>query len=200
MNSDPHLKNLFINEKNKTMIGEPNPDYTFGFSIGGDYKNFYFWGTYSLGYVDRYNGAFTYPTHYDRRHNVNLVGSVYLGEDKEWQFDIRWNFGSGFPFTKTAGYYGKLPFANGINTDYTTSNEELGIQYDLINDGRLPTYHRLDVNLKRKFQLRETTFLEVDFSITNVYDRKNVFYFDRLEGKTVYQLPVLPSLGLTLIF
>lgn len=34
--------NGIINEKDKTMIGDPNPDYTFGFSIGGDYKNFDF--------------------------------------------------------------------------------------------------------------------------------------------------------------
>jgi hypothetical protein len=187
-------------ELKKDFVIETGKAYGIDMSIKYDYKNFYFWGTYSLGYVDRYNGAFHYPTHYDRRHNVNLVGSVFWGEDKQWQFDIRWNFGSGFPFTKTAGYYGKLTFANGINTDYTTSNEELGIQYDVINDGRLPTYHRMDVNLKRKIQLRETTFLEIDASVTNVYDRKNVFYFDRLKGETVYQLPVLPSLGLTLIF
>jgi len=169
-------------------------------SLKYDYKNFYFWGTYSLGYVNRYDGKITYPTHYDRRHNVNLVGSYTWGEDKQWQFDARWSFGSGFPFTKTGGFYGKVTFPQGINTDYTTTNEELGVIYDVINGGRLPTYHRLDINLKRKFQLRETTFLEFDISVTNVYDRKNVFYFNRLEHKVVYQLPVLPSIGMTLTF
>jgi TonB-linked SusC/RagA family outer membrane protein len=31
-----------INEADKTMVGDPNPDYTFGFSLGFDYKNFDF--------------------------------------------------------------------------------------------------------------------------------------------------------------
>ncbi len=31
-----------INEDDKTMIGDPNPDYTFGFSLGFDYKGFDF--------------------------------------------------------------------------------------------------------------------------------------------------------------
>ncbi|WP_159519609.1 SusC/RagA family TonB-linked outer membrane protein [Sunxiuqinia indica] len=31
-----------INEADKTMVGDPNPDYTFGFSFGFDYKNFDF--------------------------------------------------------------------------------------------------------------------------------------------------------------
>ncbi|MEI6574922.1 MAG: TonB-dependent receptor [Bacteroidota bacterium] len=187
-------------ELKKDFIIESGKATGIDMSIKYDYKNFYFWGTYSLGFVNRYDGQITYPTHYDRRHNMNVVGSYYWGDDKEWQFDVRWNFGSGFPFTKTAGYYGKQTFGQGINTNYTTANEEMGVLYDVINGGRLPTYHRLDVNLKRKFQLRETTFLEVDASVTNVYDRKNVFYFDRMKGQTVYQLPILPSLGITLIF
>ena len=69
-----------------------------------------------------------------------------------------------------------------------------------LNKGRLPTYHRLDLDAKRKFFFNERTTLEVDLGITNAYNRANVFYVDILTRETVNQLPILPSLGLTLSF
>ncbi|MFN8166589.1 MAG: hypothetical protein U0X76_10615 [Bacteroidia bacterium] len=30
---------------------------------------------------------------------------------------------------------------------------------------------------------------------TNVYDRDNIFYVNRLTGLRIYQLPVIPTLG-----
>ena len=37
-------------------------------------------------------------------------------------------------------------------------------------------------------------------TITNVYDRANVFYFNRATYQTINQLPILPSVGITLMF
>ncbi len=42
--------------------------------------------------------------------------------------------------------------------------------------------------------------LEVDLSVTNVYNRNNVFYVNLITSDVARQLPVLPSLGLTLSF
>jgi hypothetical protein len=81
-----------------------------------------------------------------------------------------------------------------------TENGQMGIQYADLNEGRLPTYHRLDFNVKRIFFLSETTKLQADFSVTNLYDRENVFYVNRISGDIVRQLPIMPSLGLTLSF
>lgn len=170
------------------------------FSIKLDLERFYFWAVYSLSYVNRYDGINHYVPHYDRRHNINLVGSVFFGEDKEWEFDARWNFGSGFPLTLLSGYFGKLSFSDGISSDYTTANEELYMIYDSPNEGRLSTYHRLDVNLKRKIQFTEESTLEIDLSVTNVYNRKNIFYVAPITNERVYQLPVLPSLGVNFSF
>ena len=163
-------------------------------------KKFYFWAVYSYAFVNKYDGITHYVPHYDRRHNINLVGSVFLGENNEWEFDARWNFGTGFPFTLTQGNYGRITFTDGINTDYTASNEDLALIYGNLNEGRLPTYHRLDINVKRKFQLSEESFLEFDFSVTNVYDRKNLFYVNRITNTIVYQLPMLPSFGVNWTF
>jgi hypothetical protein len=104
-------------------------------------------------------------------------------------------FGSGFPFTQTQGYYEKYNFQQGIGTDYTAANGQLGIIYAQINRGRLPYYHRLDFSIKRKWVFREGSEFNLLFSITNVYNRSNIFYYDRIKGKRVDQLPILPALG-----
>jgi outer membrane receptor for Fe3+-dicitrate len=123
-----------------------------------------------------------------------------MGKDLNWEFNARWNFGTGFPFTQTQGFYGKIPFSDGINTDYVTYNEVLSILYADLNEGRLPTYHRLDISVKRRFELGEHSNLEVDFSITNLYNRQNIFYVDRVSNERVDQLPIMPSLGISLTF
>ena len=160
----------------------------------------YFWAVYSFSYVNRYDGIITYYPHFDRRHNANFVGNYTWGEKKSWEFSARWNFGSGFPFTKTQGYYENLSFADGINTDYTQVNGILGVLYAEYNTGRLPYYHRLDINLKKKYEFGKNSNLEVNLGATNVYNRKNIFYFDRIKHERINQLPFMPSLGVIMTF
>lgn len=170
-----------------------------------DYKRLYVWAVYSLGFVTRWDGIQEYAPHFDRRHNVNLVVSWTFGKDKDWELDTRWNLGSGFPFTKTAGFYENQTFANGINSDYLTANSqlqgaELGILYGPLNTGRLPYYHRLDITIKKKFTFNEHSEMEVTAGATNVYDRENIFYFDRVQYKRVNQLPIMPSVSVNWSF
>ncbi|MFH0893039.1 MAG: TonB-dependent receptor, partial [Bacteroidota bacterium] len=47
-----------------------------------DTKQIYIWAVYSLSFVDRFDGSKTYSPHYDRRHNVNLVGMYKFGKAK----------------------------------------------------------------------------------------------------------------------
>jgi hypothetical protein len=176
-------------------------DVTFKF----DNRKFYFWAVYSFAYVNRYYEDITgelqhYYPHFDRRHNVNLLGVYRFGGRMDWEVSARWNFGSGFPFTQTQGYYEQINFDDGIYTDYTTANGELGILYADLNAGRLPTYHRLDFDIKKIFHITERTILEINASVVNVYNRKNIFYVDRITNEVVYQLPILPSFGMSLAF
>ena len=184
----------------KDFIIETGQAYGIDFLLKYDYKRLYLWGVYSLGWVTRYDGVIEYPPHFDRRHNVNLVVSYTFGKDLGWEFSTRWNLGSGFPFTQTQGFYEKIPFHDGINTDYTTANGELGIVYGPLNQGRLPYYHRLDANLKRTIATGEDSQLELTLSVTNVYNRQNIFYFDRIRYERVDQLPFMPSIGLNWTF
>ncbi|MCB0804900.1 MAG: TonB-dependent receptor [Bacteroidales bacterium] len=182
-----------------------------GYATGADItlkyetQKFYFWAVYSLGYVVRkyedISGELqTYHPHYDRRHNVNLLATYTFGDKRDWEINARWNFGSGFPFTLVEGYYELLPFNNGIYTDYTTANGNLGILYGDLNTGRLSPYHRLDVGVKKTFTLGRNTSLEANASVTNLYNRENIFYTDRITGERIYQLPIMPSAGLMFRF
>ncbi|MBU1719567.1 MAG: TonB-dependent receptor [Bacteroidetes bacterium] len=170
------------------------------FLLKYDKKKFYFWAVYSLAYVTRCDEFVDYVPHYDRRHNVNLVGVYRFGKKKSWEVNARWNFGSGFPFTKTQGFYESLDFTNGINTDYTNINGNLGIKYAELNTGRLSDYHRLDMTLKKLWKFSKKSTLECALSATNIYNRENVFYFNRVTNERVNQLPVMPSFSMTFNF
>ena len=176
-------------------------DFTFKF----DNRRFYFWAVYSLAWVNRYyediDGSLQhYNPHFDRRHNINLLGVYRFGGKMDWEVSARWNFGTGFPFTQTQGYFELVNFDEGIYTDYTTINGELGILFADLNAGRLPTYHRLDFDIKKRFHVSERVNFEINFSIVNVYNRENIFYVDRITNEVVYQLPIMPSLGVSMTF
>ena len=163
-------------------------------------KQLYLWTVYSLGIIQRYDEGNVYFPHFDRRHNVNFVSSLTFGNNNSWKADARWNLGSGFPFTQTQGYYENIPFTGGINTDYITQNGELDVIYAELNQGRLPYYHRLDLSLSKTIEISKNTILEISASVTNAYNRENIFYFNRIEHERVNQLPLLPSAGISLKF
>ena len=153
-----------------------------GFDISAtiDLERLYLWATYSLGYVERKgqvtdkvitDESYTYSPHYDRRHTVNLLATYALGEWREWEISARWSFGSGFPYTQTQGVYQQLLFGNNIATDYTRESGEYSLHYAELYKGRLPSYHRMDLGVKRKFSIGTHSILELNLSATNVYSR-----------------------------
>jgi hypothetical protein len=113
--------------------------------------------------------------------------------------DVRYNFGSGFPFTKTQGFYEKINF-NNIGSDFISSNGTLGIVYGDFDNGRLPYYSRLDANIKKKFELGKYTKLDLSLSVTNFLNQENIFYFDRVSYTRIDQMPIMPSLGISFSF
>ena len=156
----------------------------------------YLWFVYGLGDVDRWDGFRWYDPVFDRRHNVNLVASQGFGNGA-WLVSARWNLGSGLPFTQSQGYYQAPGTGGGIDGDYLTSNPgEVSIYLAGLNEGRLPAYHRLDLNVKRTWKKEGGGELELSGGITNVYSRDNVFYINRITGQRKNQLPFLPSVGL----
>ncbi len=184
----------------KDFLIESGYAYGVDFLVKYDQEQLYIWFVYSLGWVKRDDGVTLYNPHYDRRHNINLVTTYKFGDKKTWNVSARWNLGSGFPFTQTGGFYEETDLYNSINYPYWQSNGSLGIIYGDLNAGRLPYYHRLDLTLNKTFEFSKYSKLEINLSVTNVYNRQNIFYFDRVDYNRVDQLPIMPSLGLSLTF
>ncbi len=210
VNVEPYYKKFtqLINvNRNKLVATDPNyatetgDAYGIDFSLKFENKSTYVWLTYSYAHVNRDDGFQVYPTIFDRRHNINALITYSFGSDMQWEASGRWNMGSGFPFTQTAGFYENEIFQDGLNTDILTNNGELGIVYsENRNGGRLPYYHRLDLSFKRIFTFSKYSKLEIIASVTNAYNRENIFFVDRVTNSRVNQLPILPSLGIVFSF
>ena len=192
----------------RNRIDESDPEFIIesGIAKGIDlllkYKkdNIYLWTVYSYGSITRKYNELIYNPNFDRRHNINFVASYNYGKNKTWKTDLRWNLGSGFPFTQTQGFYEQISFSDGINTNYNSENGNLGIIYSDLNEGRLPYYHRLDLSTSKKIKFNERSSLEISGSITNIYNRENIFYFNRIKNERINQLPFMPSLGVNFLF
>lgn len=194
---------------NRNKLSEQDPDfqvetgeaYGVDFSFKRETRKTYLWATYSYAYVNRDDGQQVYPTVFDRRHNVNILATYSFGKNLNWELGVRWNYGSGFPFTQTQGFYQNIDLSKVATTDILTGNYDLGtILSGERNGGRLSDYHRLDASLKRTFHFSKNSKLEILASVTNAYNRENIFYVDRLTNNRVNQLPILPSLGVTFGF
>lgn len=151
---------------------------------------FSFTVSYSLSYsYNILDGRRFYPK-YDSRHNLNIILDYNFGDN--WIANVIWTYNTGLPFTKLIGYYDKL-YINDFYSNWLLNGSF--IPYAILGDkniGRLPDYHRLDLSISKKFNLKFVN-IYFDFSIINVYNRKNIFYFKRDTGERVNMLPILPS-------
>lgn len=185
----------------KDFILESGVSYGADLLIKYSKDRLFLWGVYSYGYSTRWDGFVEYFPVFDRRHNINLVGSYMFGKNKDLELNIRWNLGSGLPFTPTAGFYQGETFGGGVTTDYTTTNpSDVSTLLGTFNSQRLPYYHRMDITLKKQFNFKNKDVLEIIASVTNVYDRNNIFYVNRVTGEQIYQFPILPSMGISYKF
>jgi len=201
-----------IDELNRNKLYVSDPDFVaatgtaYGADLSAKYTNkrVYLWA--ALGYEDvtytslgPNNQVQTYPPPFDTRFNMNLLASYTAGKRNNWDFSVRYNMHAPFPFTQTQGIYEQLNVQqSGIGTPILPQNGNYGIIYaNDINGGRLSYYYRVDVSIKRKFRLTTKSSIDATLAITNVTDRNNVFYVDRLTNKIDYQLPLFPSLNIT---
>lgn len=221
LNLEPWYKNFTQNmELSRIKVNASDGDFTagsgqaYGVDLSARYnrKRIYLWGVVSYQTVkyqtlirqgNNTNGEVVkqdFPPPFDRRFNMNLVGAYTAGKKKDWELSTRLNVGSPFPFTQTQGFYENLnPMQNGIGTNILTQNggQPSVIYANDINGGRLSWYHRLDISVRKRFTLSKTSNVESTLSVSNVYNRQNIFYVDRIENTRVYQLPIFPSLNVT---
>lgn len=133
------------------------------------------------------------PPH-DRRHNVNALVSVTLSG---FDISLRWQFGSGLPYTKPLAFDG-FALIDDIRTVFEAENSRR-VVYDRPYGDILPTYHRLDASVERTWKIRRAA-LTFQGSVINIYDRRNIFYLDIFTLRRSDQLPFLPSAGLKVAF
>ncbi|MCW8813454.1 MAG: TonB-dependent receptor [Chlorobium sp.] len=144
--------------------------------------------SYALSWAYKEVDGWLYYPKYDARHTANILLEFNLGDG--WIASSVWNFSSGYPFTQIIGFYDKYFFntnsLNGLSSGEFQPYTYLGDK----NIGRLPTYHRLDLSLIKRLSINLVN-IELGISAINVYDRKNIFYFNRDTGEIVNMLPFL---------
>jgi len=174
------------------LVSGTGESYGFEFSSHISMNPISFTSSYSLAYSYKTIEGWTYYPRYDSRHSVNLALEYNLG--KGWKASATWVFKTGLPFTPIIGYYDKL-FLGDFRGDWDIYSNY--IPFSVLGDrniARLPNYHRMDLSLSKVFEVGFMKF-NLDASIVNVYNRKNIFYFDRSTGEIVNMLPFLPTLS-----
>ena len=130
------------------------------------------------------------PPH-DRRHQVNAMAQYRFGKNK---LGVRWQYGSGLPFTQVNGYYTGLDPLESSGDAFRTAGGTTLVSRAEPYGARLPAYHRLDVTYERRVS---TSLAELTFQagVVNAYDRANIFEYNIFTGSRVDQLPLIPSIG-----
>ena len=127
---------------------------------------------------------------------------------------VRLNVGTGIPYTRAVGGFafyqssladegGRFEWAGAENNNDPQS--EYAVLLGGRNAERYPTYHRVDLSLRKLYQKSWGT-ITPHFSLLNVYNRRNVllyfFEYDRSPPTRsgVSMFPFLPTIGLEMTF
>lgn len=154
------------------------------------------WIGYTLAKTTRFfpeiNDGKPFPAKYDRRHDVSVV--LMYDINPQLNVSLVWVYATGNTTTLPVSRY--IIGGNIIN------------EYGPRNSFRLPPYHRMDisVNWNPKPKKQRTWHSSWNFSIYNLYNRKNPYYiyFDtkgditqgylEVKAKQVSLFPLLPSI------
>ncbi|MXZ18531.1 MAG: TonB-dependent receptor [Rhodothermaceae bacterium] len=159
------------------------------------------WVSYTLAWSKRripeLNEGRIFPHRYDRRHYVSIALMHDLGRRK---ISATWVYSSGHALTLAHSRYRQ----DGILIDV----------YGSRNSYRTPSYHRLDLSVRRPS--RQGKRSEVTVSLYNVYSRRNTFYLyteehqsldpnvgyniDERTIKKFTLLPIVPSVSYRFYF
>jgi hypothetical protein len=144
---------------------------------------------YRLWYGDE---TLRYQPPHDRRHQLTVLLNAPIAG---FEFSARWQFGSGLPYSRALGFDVFIPPDRA--PDVFEDPGQPRVIYERPFNGRLPTYHRLDVSVERSFDLGPAS-LTAQLGAVNLYDRTNLFAFDVFTYRRVDQLPIMPTVGLLL--
>jgi CarboxypepD_reg-like domain/TonB-dependent Receptor Plug Domain len=123
---------------------------------------------------------------YDRRHDISIVGIYEL--KKNITISSTWVYGTGNALSVPLAEY-QSPILSEYGT-YTRSTNEYGQK----NSFRAEPYHRLDLGIQfhKKVKKHERIW---DFSIYNLYSRKNPFFYQVERQQDYTQNPSNPNVN-----
>lgn len=180
----------------------------YGSDLRLEYNRGRFYGMLGYGYnwilyesaQDHFNIWFDEPVQefhppHDRRHQINSLFSIDLGP---YTAGVRWQLGSGLPFTRPMGFDEILDFRErlpDVNRDRGTRRVIIDKPYQ----GRMPVVHRLDISLERSFRLSSSgSNINLQIGTINAYNQTNIFYYDVFTNRRINQLSFAPYLTLKL--
>ena len=146
--------------------------------------------SYSLSWAEKTVDGKTYSPRYDSRNSVNLSLEWNMGDG--WYSSATWNYYSGLPFTQILGFRDEWNITDIYNTNNIYNNLTPFKITGERNSQRLPDYHRMDLNLSKSINL-DFVKMHLSVSVVNVYNRKNIFYYEKDTGKRVNMLPFFPT-------
>jgi carboxypeptidase-like protein/TonB-dependent receptor-like protein len=190
------IENLSAINETKEVSSDPDlivgsgESYGWEFQVNYDRLPFSISSSYTLSWSYKEIENWLYYPRYDNRHSFNISFEYNFGNG--WSASTVWNYSSGLPTTELIGFYDRLLFGD---FDNPASNNFTIEPFPILGDrniARLPDYHRLDISLTKQLKL---FYIDVDIalSIINVYDRANLFYFERQNNRRVNMLPFMPT-------
>ncbi len=218
-----------FNEKNEPVFDNTKGLFNRGdgHSIGleimlrKDYGAITGWLGYSLartiGKVDGLNNYKNFIPRQDRTHTVNWVmnvninellselkDEVYVQSSSKWLLSTNFVYSSGQPITLPVSVYAiyRLP-------DWQNNSNNIALYPAELNSVRLPAYIRMDLSVTWEKDFGGWLFAPY-LQIYNIGYRKNVWFINyeneikdgkiEQKPKSIYMLPILPSLGINVKF
>jgi len=112
--------------------------------------------------------AESFPATNDQRHTLSLINNWKY---KNWTFSLSYQYKSGLPYSQPEDI---VPF---IEED--TGDLEYFLDYEALNQNRLPNYSRLDFGINYRPTFKRLPFkAEFNLSILNLLNRTNLFSKD----------------------
>lgn len=142
--------------------------------------------------------VFRYHPAFDQRHKVNVLASY---KTRAITANISWSFGSGQPYTKVYGF-DLVPdiLKRFYPLVILTSPGTARALYSRPYGQRLPTYHQLDISVEHTFKFSKSFSLKTKAGAINLFDRKNILYFDSNSLQRVNQPGILPYIAIQTTF
>ncbi len=160
------------------------------------------WIGYTLAETKRtipgINNGEPYSPRFDITHDVSFVSNYKLNE--QWDFSFVFVYATGRPFTPQLG---QMAGNFGVSPEEGPGFSRYPIYADELNTFRTEHYHRADVSVNYRPNRSENKRYKSywNFSVYNVYNRANPYFYDfgespetgELQVVKVYIFPILPS-------